>query len=74
MGRRPISSDEKTLDGECRANMAGVRTCFSGECPWACGPPKWMKNAPGGECRANMAGVRTCFSGESHGPAAHQSG
>jgi hypothetical protein len=31
MGRRPISSDEKTLDGECRANMAGVRTCFSGE-------------------------------------------
>jgi len=31
MGRRPISSDEKTMDGECRASMAGVRTCFSGE-------------------------------------------
>jgi len=40
MGRRPISSDEKTLDGECRANMAGVRVCFSAERlsqipPWA---------------------------------------
>jgi len=38
MGRRPISSDEKTLDGECRANMAGVRTCFSGECPMGLRP------------------------------------
>jgi len=35
---------------------------FSGV-PWACGPPKWMKNAPGGECRAKIARVRAFFSG-----------
>ncbi len=31
MGLRPTNSDEKHAGGECRANMAGLRACFSGE-------------------------------------------
>ena len=31
MGLRPTNSDEKHAGGECRANMAGLRACFSRE-------------------------------------------
>ena len=29
MGLRPTNNDEKHAGGECRANMAGLRACFS---------------------------------------------
>ena len=57
MGLRPIQMDENPVSRifvraatvKERWRDVGVRACacFSTECPWACGPPKWMKMGPG---------------------------
>ncbi len=64
MGLRPANSDEKHAGGAGRANMAGLRACFSGECPMGLRPTNSDEKHAGGEGRANMAGLRACFSGE----------
>ena len=61
MGLRPTNNDEKHAGGECRANMAGLRACFSGECPMGLRPTNSDEKNAGGECRANMAGLRGVF-------------
>ena len=63
MGLRPTNNDEKHAGGECRANMAGLRACFSGESTWAYGPPITMKNTPAANAGRIWRGSGRVFQG-----------